>query len=145
MEVGELCSREVYIATRNEPLAEAVREMHRRHVGALVVVEPRDELLCPAGIVTDRDVLRGQLMHQADLFVLAVEDVMTTDPLTLPESTGLAEAIGILRMRGVRRAPVVGRSGELVGIICVDDLLPAVAEELCGLGRLVGTQASHEA
>jgi CBS domain-containing protein len=144
MDIGELCSREVYVVQRSEPLAQAVREMYRRHVGAIVVVEPRGNLLIPVGIVTDRDVLRGQVKYGADLFELTVGHVMTAQPLTLAEGSGLAEGIAGLRSRGVRRAPVVAASGDLVGIVSLDDLLPAVAEELGGLARLMGSQAARE-
>ena len=145
MEIGELCSREVYIVRPNEPLADAVREMFRRHVGAVVVVEPHGNLVFPVGIVTDRDVLRGQMARQCDLFNLTVQDVMTAEPLTLSETSGLAEGISQLRARGVRRAPVVADTGDLVGIVSIDDLLPAVGEELGLLAKLIGRQAHREA
>lgn len=145
MEIGELCSREVYIVRQNEPLVDAVREMHRRHVGAVVVVEQHGTLVSPIGIVTDRDILRGQVARRKDLFTLTVQDVMTSDPLTLGEHTGLADGLGKMRARGVRRAPVVGQTGDLVGIVSIDDLLPVVAEELNVLAKLIGRQAGREA
>lgn len=144
MQVGDLCSREVYLVTREEPLAVAVREMRRRHIGALIVVEPRGESVAPVGVVTDRDVVCGQLACQKDLFCLNVGDVMTPHPMTVEETSGLGEAIGRLSARGVRRAPVVNESGELVGLISFDDLLPAVAAQLSGLAQLIGTQARRE-
>ncbi len=145
MEIGELCSREVYFVRPGEPLVQAVREMDRRHIGTVVVVEARGKSLVPIGMVTDRDVLCGQLKCHADLFTLTVQDVMTSDPWTIAESCGLAEAITGLRARGVRRAPVVTDTRELVGIVSFDDLLPAVAEELSSLARLIGRQAHNEA
>lgn len=145
MEIGELCSREVYLVRRNEPLVDAVREMHRRHVGCVVVVEDHADLLVPVGIVTDRDVLRGQVSRRADLSTLTVQDVMSPDPLTLSETSGLAEGISQLRARGVRRAPVVCGTGDLVGIVSVDDLLPAVADELRVLVKLIDEQPRREA
>jgi CBS domain-containing protein len=87
----------------------------------------------------------GELKSHADLFVLTVQDVMTADPLTIAESCGLAEAITSLRARGVRRAPVVADTRGLVGIVSLDDLLPAVAEELTALAKLIGGQAHREA
>jgi len=76
---------------------------------------------------------------------LTVQDVMTPDPLTLGEHTGLADGLGKMRARGVRRAPVVGQTGDLVGIVSIDDLLPVVAEELNVLAKLLGRQAGREA
>jgi CBS domain-containing protein len=144
MEIGELCSREVCVVRPDEPLAQAVRQMQRFSIGTVVVVEHRGKLLYPIGILTDRDVLRGQIKRQTDLFALNVEDVMTTDPLTLAESSGLAEGLSSMRARGVRRAPVVASTGELVGIVSIDDLLPAVAAELRGLAQLMAAHRGPE-
>ena len=144
MKVGDVCSREVYVVSRGEPLAGAVQEMRKRHVGAIVVADPAGELLRPVGIVTDRDVVYGQIARQADLFCLAVDDVMTPDPLTVSESAEVAEVVESLCRRGVRRAPVVAASGDLVGIVTLDDLLPAIAEELSALAELIGYQAKRE-
>lgn len=144
MRAGELCIREVYVARPGDPLAEAAREMQRRHVGALVVVEPQGKAVKPIGIVTDRDILRGQLSHGCDLFCLTVGEVMSTDLTTVSEEDGLGEIIRRLAVAGVRRAPVVNASGELTGIVSFDDVLPAVADELGTLARLIGTQSCAE-
>lgn len=114
------------------------------HVGSLIVVDGGGKGGRPIGILTDRDIVRGQLRLGADLFCLAVGDVMTADPLTIPATTGLTEAIVAMRARVVRRAPVVDGFGNLLGIITLDDLLPAVARELEELAVLIGSQARHE-
>lgn len=142
--VGQVCTRDVYIFGAHEALAEAVAEMDRQHVGSIVVVEHRGGQLRPVGIVTDRDVIRAQLAHAGGLFNLKLDDVMTRELVMLEESTGISDAIRRLCENQVRRAPVVSGSGELVGIISVDDLLPVVAEELAGLARLVVSQARSE-
>ena len=144
MRAGELCSREVYLVRRDDALAEAAREMLQRQVGALVVVEPRGKTVKPIGILTDRDIVCGQIAKRADLFCLNVGDVMSEDLMTLDENAGVAEAIKRLATAGVRRAPVVNGAGELIGILSFDDLLPAVAAELGGLARLIGKQARME-
>jgi CBS domain-containing protein len=144
MHVGEVCSREVYMVQPAEPLIEAAREMSRRHVGAVVVVEQRDAVVRPVGIVTDRDVVRAGLKRNAGLADLSVAEAMTRAPLTFDESCTVADAIEQMSARHVRRAPVTGAGGDLVGIVSFDDLLPAVAEELSSLARLIGAQARRE-
>lgn len=144
MQVGELCSREVYLARKDEPLADAAHHMRKRHVGSLVVVESGASAPKPIGMVTDRDIVCGQLARGADLFCLTVEDVMTRDPMVIPETDGLSAAIKRLVARGVRRAPVVNDAGELVGIISFDDLVPAVAEQLGSIAQLIGGQSRRE-
>ncbi len=142
--IGEVCSREVYIVRPAEPLAEALAEMHKRHVGALVVVEEKPDQVRPIGVLTDRDAIRAQVIRETALTDLAIADAMSADPLTLQETCGIPEAIGQMSARGVRRAPVVSESGDLVGIVSFDDLLPIVSEQLAALAKLIGDQARRE-
>jgi CBS domain-containing protein len=144
MRAADLCSREVYLAKADQPLAEAAREMQRRHVGVLVVVQTEGKISRPIGILTDRDILVGQLARKADLFCLTVGDVMTAKPITVTQNDDVTQTLQRLASARVRRAPVVNDAGDLVGILSLDDLLPAVAEEIAMLGRLIGTQSRAE-
>ena len=143
MRIRDLYTPRARIAYRDEPLAEAARKMCSEQVGALVVVES-GPVHRPIGIVTDRDIVRGQLRRGADLYCLTVGDVMSPDPLVLPVHLEVTEAIEALTARAVRRAPVLDSSGNLCGMITLDDLLPAVAQELGDLARLMGSQAHRE-
>ena len=142
--IGTLCSRVVCVSRRGDALATAAKEMIQRHVGALVVVDPLTDGLKPVGIVTDSDIVCGQIDPGRDLFCLTVDDVMTTDVFTLSETCGIAEAVGQMRDRSIRRAPVVDERGNLVGIVSIDDLLPALAKKLDALAELVSGQRGHE-
>lgn len=138
-----MCSAPVFVARADQPLAAAAAELRDHDVGALVVVEVRNSEPWPVGILTDRDIIRGQVEHKADLHCLTVGDVMTRDPLTVGADSDVFEAIGAMSERRVRRAPVVGRSGALVGIVTLDDILPAVAEELRELAGILQLQAAR--
>jgi CBS domain-containing protein len=143
MKILEIASAPVFVAHPGEPLAAAAREMRARDVGALVVVDPRAPRQRPVGMLTDRDILCGQLAQSADVHCLTVEDVMTRDPLTVSAGAELTEAIEKMSARGVRRAPVVDESGTLVGIITLDEILPVLAQELHQLADIAQLQASH--
>ncbi len=144
MRVGEICSRDIRLVSRNQALVEAAREMLAFHVGALIVTDTRDGVRRPIGILTDRDIVRGQLKRAADLFCLSVGDVMTPDPLALTADMDISVAIETLNAKAVRRAPVLDRTGAVIGIVTLDDLLPELAEELRSLASLMGGQAPHE-
>jgi len=144
MRIQDLRTPQARTTYRELPLADAARVMCDEHVGALVVVDRHDSRRHPIGILTDRDIVSGQLRSRADLYCLTVDDVMSPDPLVLPLHLELTEAIEALNVRAVRRAPLVDASGALVGIITVDDLLPAVAQELSTLAALMGSQAHDE-
>lgn len=145
MNIGRLCNREVVVVHANEPLSSAAREMCERHVGMVVVVNDQPEGRLPVGVVTDRDIVRAQLNQASDLFCLSVAQVMTEPLLTLGENEAMTDAIERMRTRGVRRAPVIDARGYLIGVVSIDDLLTAIAEQLSGLARLVAAQQRREA
>jgi len=118
--------------------------MCQHHIGALLVVEPGDVKRRPIGILTDRDILLGQLARSADLFCLTVGDVMTRNPLAVHADMSVQSAIQTLNAQSVRRAPVLDREGALVGIVTLDDLLPVVCRELAAIGALLDSQARKE-
>jgi predicted transcriptional regulator len=49
-----------------------------------------------------------------------------------------------MRLRGIRRVPVVSEGGALVGIVSADDLLGFLAEEMEELSRISPHQQQHE-
>ena len=55
---------------------------------------------------------------------MIVEDIMTENPLTVTETTSIAEAANLLTERGIRHLPVVRseRSEDVVGILSDRDL-----------------------
>jgi CBS domain-containing protein len=140
MNIGELCSREVYIVNPDEPLPQAVHEMRVRNVGCVIVVEQRGGRVVPIGIVTDRDIVRALPNYPDGIAAARVTDVMTREPLTLSEDESIVEGMRRMRQRAVRRAPVIAAGGELVGVVSTDDCLGIVAEQLGSLARLVARQ-----
>jgi CBS domain-containing protein len=144
MNIGDIRTPNAVTAYPGTPLAEAARTMRDRHVGALVVLDPQDPHRRPQGMLTDRDILRGQIVRGADLHCLSVGDVMSRDPLGVPLDMSVEEAIEAMNARAVRRAPVLDANGSLVGIVTLDDLLPAVARELQNLAELIGRQRASE-
>ena len=83
----------------------------------------------------------GQYLRKADIHLLTVSDVMTSEPGSLCEDSGLEEAIETLRHLGSTPCASSDEAGELRGIVTLDDLLPAVASELNNLSILIGAQS----
>jgi CBS domain-containing protein len=142
MKVGQVCTPDPVTVSASAPLSDAAQLMCSRHVGSVVVIGSPAEHPTALGILTDRDIVRVQLERVADLSRVSVADVMTRNPLVLDEEESIGNAIRHLRARGVRRAPVTGAGGTLVGVVSVDDLLVHVAGELMDLAHLVGKQHS---
>ncbi len=91
---------------RHETVGEAVGLLPKRAHGAVVVVEDGR----PVGIVTEAD------CQEVDRFT-QLEEVMSRELLTLPDSVDPRAAFDRLQDGRHRLAPVVGADGRLVGIL----------------------------
>ena len=144
MNVGEICNREVVFARRGTPLVEAAKLMREHHVGSLVVVVDRLSERVPVGIVTDRDITVAVIAKGLDPRTLTVGDVISEECLSVREQDSLADALRLMRSRGIRRLPVLTKSGALAGIVTIDDLLELIAEELDDFVAIVGRERVRE-
>lgn len=144
MPVSEICNREVIIVQGNDTVLDAAKLMRQHHVGDVLVVENRNGVQVPVGIVTDRDLVIETLAPELDSNAITVSDIMVPGLATVKEGTGIFEAIQYMRAKGVRRMPVVDENGGLAGIITLDDLLELLSEELLALTKLVKHEQKKE-
>ena len=144
MPVSEICNREVVVVQRNDTALEAAKLMRQHHVGDVLVVEDRNGIQVPVGIVTDRDLIMEIMAPELDGSVITVSDIMAQELVTVKESTGIFEAIQYMRQKAVRRLPIVNESGGLIGILTLDDLLELLSEELLEIAKLVRNEQQKE-
>ncbi|HAL37326.1 MAG TPA: CBS domain-containing protein [Polaromonas sp.] len=141
---GEICTRNVTIAFRATTLNGAARLMRENHVGSLVVVEETGGMRIVVGVLTDRDIVTAVVASDLVPSTLRVGDVMTTDLVTAREDDSLIDLMGTMRRKGVRRIPVVGAQGELVGVVALDDVLDILAQELGLLVAAIDSEGKRE-
>jgi len=144
MNAGELCNREVVYTYRDTRLDEAARLMRERHVGSLVVVVDRLSERVPVGILTDRDIVVAVVAKQLDARTLTAGEVMSRELATVRDVDSIADALRLMRERGIRRLPVLTHSGALAGILTLDDLLGLVAQELGEFARAITRERVRE-
>ncbi len=119
-------------------LEHAAREMDRFNVGCLVVVAADGHLI---GMLTDRDIaVKG--MGWGHGAATPVDKVMTTNVATIQTNALISEVASKMALWGVRRMPVVDASGELKGVIALDDVTMAMSDEIGFLRKTVSTQKS---
>jgi CBS domain-containing protein len=143
MTVGSFCNRTVVICRESDSILESARRMRDFDVGSLVVVEDRNGVRVPVGIVTDRDIMLD--LAEADHIAARtrlVGDVMSRGVVTAREDESLDDGLKRMRAYGVRRLPVVNAEGGLEGLVTFDDLLGLFAEELTDMTRLL-TREKH--
>jgi CBS domain-containing protein len=141
---GEICTRIVTIAYRGMALSEAARLMRERHVGCLVVVEEEDPGRVVVGILTDRDIVVSVVAKDMDARQTAVGEVMTTEVVSAREEDSMLDLLELMRRKGVRRVPVTGPQGVLIGLVALDDLLEVLAEEMQTMAAAISSGRRHE-
>jgi CBS domain-containing protein len=136
--------REVVTALPDTPLSRCAQLMHDEHVGSLVIVEQRDGRRVPTGMVTDRDIAIEAVAFGIDPRALNAGDLMTPQPALAREDDDLMTVLATMRAQGIRRVPVVGRDGELRGIVAADDLWALLAAQIDALAGVADTSRRRE-
>ena len=146
----------MHTAYRVEPsqtIADVARTMIAHDVESVLVVADHELL----GIITQKDLLRAVLPTGAELceadrlrafadlvavahdhFTNPVESVMSRPVQTIGADALLVRALGIMLLGRIRRLPVLGPAGEVVGVVAEHDLFRAVFMEGQHADRMVG-------
>lgn len=113
--VGDMMSSPVTTVSPAQPLREVITMMYSsKHLGFPVV--ERDTLI---GMITLADVNRTSPI---DREAMQVRDIMTRDPVTLPPSAPVIDALKIMSARNFGRIPVV-QDGKILGIVTRTDII----------------------
>ena len=100
-------------------VAEAVRIMDKRQIGALVVTGQGEDC---SGIFTERDVMRALARNGTHILEDAVGKHMTDRPQSILPTTSVEEAMEIMTERRFRHLPVMTGT-TLCGIVSIGDLV----------------------
>lgn len=147
MLVRNWMSKGVITIDVNNSMVDATRKLKEHHISMLPVMK-KDKLV---GIVTDRDLKKASASNATTLEVhellylisnIKVKDLMTKDPITVPPDYTIGETAELLLEKKISGVPVVGRNGEVVGVITKADIFRALVS-LTGLKRK-GTQFAFE-
>ena len=113
--VGDMMSSPVTTVPPTLPVSQVITMMYSsKHLGFPVV--ERDTLI---GMVTLADINH---MTSIDREAMQVRDVMTRDPITLPPTAPLIDALKIMSARNFGRIPVV-QDGKILGIVTRTDII----------------------
>ncbi|MEO7937176.1 MAG: KpsF/GutQ family sugar-phosphate isomerase [Burkholderiaceae bacterium] len=102
-------------------LTETMREMSRKGLGAVAVVDAHSHLL---GVFTDGD-LRRLVEKGGDLRVVTVHDVMSRSPKTVMAHALAVDAAQLMEQHRITSVLVVDEAGVLCGALNSNDLMRA--------------------
>ena len=136
MLVRDVMTRPAVTVRADAPLKEATTLLDARSITSLPVVDSRGR---PVGVVSEADLISGMVprdtrLHMApsatEAHVLppeTVAEVMNPHPMTVSESTDLAEAADLLTTTGVKSLPVLDEHGRVVGVVSRRDIIHVLA------------------
>ena len=95
----------------------ALLKEHR--IGAILVMTPGNEI---AGVLSERDVVRGLVDQGAALLDFPVCDLMTRTVITCAKSDSITSVMSLMTENRIRHLPVMD-GGMLVGVISIGDVV----------------------
>jgi len=140
-QVRDVMTVDVVTARSSTSPEDALELLDSRHISAMPVVDDLDRVV---GVVSRTDLLSGmrsarrharpRRRSRVAALPARVGDVMSIPALTVAADTLLAVAAKRMQSRKVKRLPVTGETGRLVGILSATDLLRVFARldtEIC--------------
>lgn len=107
------------------PIGEAARLLAEHRIGALLAMDG-DHV---AGILSERDIVRG-LAQAVDVCSTArVADLMTAEVLVCHEDDTVEHLMQVMTSRRIRHLPVVDAKGHVLGIVTIGDVVKSRLDE----------------
>jgi len=144
MKVSDAMSRDLCIASPDDSIAAAAREMAAIDAGSLPVAENQHLV----GMVTDRDITVRAVAERKGVDT-PIRDVMSKEVRFCYEDDDLDRVAADMAAIRVRRLPVVSRDKRLVGILSLGDIALAhgadtAGEAIAGISRPGGPHSQKQ-
>jgi len=118
--------RDVATISQGQSLADAIRTLKERRIGALVVTGGFPPLV---GILSERDVVRALAQHGAEALTMPVSAFMSPQVTTCTESASADGLMALMTDQRIRHVPVIDNN-VLVGMISIGDVVKSRLGEL---------------
>jgi len=119
LQVEDVMVEKVVTTEEDTTVMQAVKIMNKLEIGCLIVVKKGK----PAGILTERDLLRRVLAKSKDPKKTIVSEVMTKPLVFSKPHMEVEEAVKLMFKMKIKKLPVVGKNGQLAGLITLTDLV----------------------
>ena len=120
MLVKDLMTKNVNSCRPENNLAELAKVMRKERCGALPIVDVSGRV---TGIITDRDICIALGMRNIRASDVRVRDVSPPGCISCGPDDDVRDALRTMGKQEVSRLPVVDETGQLVGILSIDDII----------------------
>jgi signal-transduction protein with cAMP-binding, CBS, and nucleotidyltransferase domain len=121
----------VMTTKRSAKISEAASTMCANNIGSLVVVDDYEK---PAGIVTERDMLRKIIATSKSPKQTDISQIMSSPLVTGDPDMDVEYAAKLMLQKDVKRLPIV-ENGKLIGIVTFTDVMRAQPQIVIALER----------
>ncbi len=108
----------------DESVLDAIKELARKDIGALVVMDGEN----PVGMFTERDYARNVFLKGKSSPETPVRDVMAKPVIFVRPDHTVDECMSLMTRKRVRHLPVLD-DGDMVGMLSIGDLVKSVIDE----------------
>lgn len=119
MNVDQIMTTDVKTCRPSDTLYQAAQLMWDHDCGAIPVVNEAGQ---PMAMITDRDICMACYIQGKAPGEIPVSSAMSTKIVTCRADEPISTAEALMRAERVRRLPIVGRGGELVGMLSLNDM-----------------------
>ncbi len=120
MKVKKVMTTNIGFCFSEENLSKAVEIMRQRDCGAVPVVDGEKKIL---GMITDRDIAVAVGSRNRTAAKIKIGEIIEKRVFSCQETDDAEDTLKVMRRAKVKRLPVVGEKGLLVGIISITDLI----------------------
>ncbi len=116
---------DVWTVRSNQTILQALEILVSKKIGALVVLDEKNRI---AGIISERDIVRGTYVHPRELVDMPVSKFMTEKVIVGSPEDETSYIMGIMTQSRVRHIPVVSE-GKLEGLVSIGDVVKSVIDD----------------
>ncbi len=116
---------QVWTVSPSATIADALKLMAEKNLGALVVVE--NELI--VGIFSERDYARKAIAEDSFSLKTPIQTLMSTPVYYVTSSESVEECMALMTEKRIRHLPVID-CGRLVGLVSIGDIVKQSLSEM---------------
>jgi CBS domain-containing protein len=129
MDVQDILARKKSNAVRTinseQTIEEAVAQLVEHNIGSLIVMENAR----PAGIVTERDILKCCANGMGESARRKVADIMTRDLIVGEAGDSVDYVMGIMTRNRIRHLPIFDERRRMLGMVSIGDVVESQLRE----------------
>jgi signal-transduction protein with cAMP-binding, CBS, and nucleotidyltransferase domain len=117
--LGEIAGSSIVTVDNATGVDRTIEIMDKNGVTAVIISSNNK----PAGIFTERDVLKRVAATELAVGSRSIKEVMTAPIITMPTTALVGDVLGEMYRRDIRNMPVSAVTGELTGLIAMPEIL----------------------